>query len=242
MAVENFTRLDSFSYRYIKRAFDLTLAVPALVFVVLPLIPIVALAIWLDDGGVPFYSQERIGRHGKPFRIWKFRSMRPSADHLTALGTRCDSRSSSLGKFLRNSNIDELPQLWNIIRGDMSIVGPRPERPVFVARYSEEIALYCSRHAGMVGLTGLAQICGLRGDTSIPLRAAADVIYLESWSITGDLRIVILTLLGSSADKAESIRHGIWAGDNKVRAIGITDLERVRLGRLVRDRAVVRAA
>ena len=166
MRMFTFPALDSFAYRYGKQIFDLVVATPLLLLILLPFTPVVALLIWFDDCEGSFYSQERIGRYGKPFRMWKFRSMRTTPDHLTRPASACDQRSSSLGRSLRLAGIDELPQLWNVVRGDMSLIGPRPGRALFVKKLSRSIPHYACRHAARGGISGLSQIEGLRGSTA----------------------------------------------------------------------------
>jgi lipopolysaccharide/colanic/teichoic acid biosynthesis glycosyltransferase len=190
----SFSSLNSLTYRYGKRILDLVIALPSLLLVLLPLIPVMALLIWLDDGGHVFYSQLRIGRYGRPFHIWKFRSMRTTPDHLSRAASCCDERSSGLGRFLRITSIDELPQIWNVVCGDMSFIGPRPERPSFVAAYSESIPDYSLRHVARVGLTGLSQIEGLRGNTCLQIRTRRDLYYVQNWSFSLDLQIAAKTV------------------------------------------------
>jgi lipopolysaccharide/colanic/teichoic acid biosynthesis glycosyltransferase len=149
------------------------------------------------DGGPPiFFRQERIGRYGKPFELIKFRSMRPASEHeaQTNWSIAHDRRVSPIGRFLRRTSLDELPQLWNILRGDMTVVGPRPERPYFVERFSAEHPGYAMRHRVPVGLTGLAQVSGLRGDTPISDRARFDNYYIENWSLWLDVKVLLRTV------------------------------------------------
>jgi len=141
------------------------------------------------------FRQPRVGRHGVVFDCLKLRSLRP-ADELesaTNWSVASDLRVSRVGRFLRRTSIDELPQLWNIIRGDMTLVGPRPERPHFVDKFSSEYDRYAHRHRVQAGLTGLAQVSGLRGDTSIADRARYDNYYIEHWSLWLDVKILIRT-------------------------------------------------
>lgn len=177
-----------------KRAIDV--AVAAMVTIaLLPLLACVALGVWLDLGRSVIFAQERIGRGGRPFRIYKFRTLDPRSDHEadTTWSIEDDPRVSRFGRFLRRTSIDELPQIWNVLRGEMSLVGPRPERPIFVEEFSAEHRRYAARHRVPAGLTGLAQVNGLRGNTSIADRARYDNYYIASWSLWLDLRILIST-------------------------------------------------
>jgi Undecaprenyl-phosphate glucose phosphotransferase len=180
----------------VKRGMDLAIAAAAMV-VVLPLAPLLALAIWLEDRGPIFYRQERMGLDGKPFIIYKFRSMYDDAEAETGpvFASEQDPRRTPLGKLLRRSNLDELPQFWNVLRGDMSIVGPCPERPLFVAQFKDKIPSYMLRHKVKAGITGWAQVNGWRGNTSIEKRIEYDLYYIENWSVRLDLKIMWLTLL-----------------------------------------------
>ncbi|WP_311609885.1 exopolysaccharide biosynthesis polyprenyl glycosylphosphotransferase [Streptomyces evansiae] len=179
-----------------KRALDLALAGPALVLLS-PLLLACALAVRLSDGPGVLFRQERVGQYGKTFTLLKFRSLRPCDDReaATRWNVAHDDRMSRVGRFLRRSSLDELPQLWNILRGDMSLVGPRPERPFFVAEFGRTYAGYRHRHRAPVGLTGLAQISGLRGDTSIEDRSRHDNYYVDHWSFWLDVRILARTAL-----------------------------------------------
>lgn len=147
------------------------------------------------DGPV-FFAQTRVGAGGRPFTLWKLRSMHPDAaatDHLAVSTARHDTRCLRIGAFLRRWNLDELPQFWNVLRGDLSLVGPRPERPHHVHRLAGEIPHYVPRHLVKPGMTGWAQINGLRGDTSLPRRIQHDIYYIENWSLWLDLQILALT-------------------------------------------------
>jgi len=179
----------------VKRAFDITGSV-ALLLATSWLFPIIAWLIKHEDGGPVFFSQVRTGLDGRSFRLFKFRSMRADAEgegeaHWTR--TR-DARVTGIGEVLRRTNLDELPQLYNVLRGDMSLVGPRPEQPKFVERFRSRYPAYSVRHRVRAGLTGWAQVNGLRGDTSIRQRIVHDLYYIENWSLGLDMRILWRTL------------------------------------------------
>jgi exopolysaccharide biosynthesis polyprenyl glycosylphosphotransferase len=180
--------------RMLKRAFDVVAAGVALVLVS-PLMAVCALAVLLEGGRGVIFRQLRVGRDGVVFDCLKLRSMRPTteADSAMTWSVATDSRVGPVGRFLRRTSLDELPQLWNILRGDMTLVGPRPERPHFVDRFSIEYDHYARRHRVQAGLTGLAQVSGLRGDTSIADRARFDNYYIEHWSLWLDIKIIIRT-------------------------------------------------
>ena len=180
--------------RLIKRGFDIVVAVMALI-ILLPVLAAAALAVRIEGGPGVIFRQVRVGRDGKHFELLKFRSMRP-ANELESQTQWCvatDNRVGPVGRFLRCTSIDELPQLWNILRGDMTLVGPRPERPHFVEQFSTQFDRYAYRHRVQVGLTGFAQVSGLRGDTSIADRARYDNFYIENWSLWLDIKIIFRT-------------------------------------------------
>jgi len=180
---------------WVKRAVETTLAAAALV-VLAPVIAVCALAVAVESGFPVFFRQVRVGMDGGTFVLYKLRSVRQAAvdDSQTRWSVVGDHRVGPVGRFLRRSSLDELPQLWNVVRGDMSLVGPRPERPVFVHEFSAVHDLYWARHRVPTGLTGLAQVHGLRGDTSIADRARYDNYYIANWSLWLDVKIIILTV------------------------------------------------
>jgi len=188
----------------VKRGMDMAMAAAALL-VLLPFLPFVALAIWIEDRGPMFYRQERMGLDGKPFMILKFRSMRVDAEASSGpvWAIRNDPRRTRVGGLLRRSSIDELPQLWNVLIGDMSIVGPRPERPSFVREFKHKIPQYMLRHRVKSGITGWAQVHGWRGNTSIKKRIQYDLYYIENWSLALDLKILWMTL-------RQGLRHNAY--------------------------------
>jgi Undecaprenyl-phosphate glucose phosphotransferase len=178
----------------VKRGMDMAIAILALICLV-PVMPIIALAIWLEDRGPIFYWQERMGLDGQPFMIVKFRSMRVDAEASSGpvWAVRDDPRRTRVGTFLRHWSLDELPQLWNVLVGDMSIVGPRPERPSFVHEFKHKIPRYMLRHRVKAGITGWAQVHGWRGNTSIRKRIQYDLYYIQNWSLALDCKILWMT-------------------------------------------------
>jgi exopolysaccharide biosynthesis polyprenyl glycosylphosphotransferase len=180
--------------RMIKRGFDIAVALVALI-VLLPVLAVVALAVRCEGGAGVIFRQIRVGRDGEHFQLLKFRSMRPAneIESQTMWCVATDERVGPVGRLLRCTSVDELPQLWNILRGDMTLVGPRPERPHFVEQFSTQFDRYAHRHRVQVGLTGLAQVSGLRGDTSIADRARYDNFYIENWSLWLDIKIILRT-------------------------------------------------
>ena len=176
-----------------KRFLDVILAL-ILTVLLSPVMLILAICIKLDSKGPVFYRQERITQYGRPYRIFKFRTMVADADKQGPLVTRGgDSRITNIGRKLRKCRLDEIPQLFNVLKGDMSLVGPRPERPQFVEKFREEIPRYMIKHQVRPGMTGWAQINGYRGDTSIRKRIEYDIYYIENWSMSFDIKILFLT-------------------------------------------------
>ena len=179
----------------LKRAIDVGMAI-AVMIALIPIVPLIALLIWLEDRGPIFYRQERMGLDGKPFMIVKFRSMRVNAEATSGpvWAVRDDPRRTRVGSFLRRTSLDELPQIWNVLTGDMSIVGPRPERPTFVREFKHKIPRYMLRHRVKAGITGWAQVHGWRGNTSIKKRIQYDLYYIQNWSLTLDFKILWMTI------------------------------------------------
>ncbi|GGS17866.1 exopolysaccharide biosynthesis polyprenyl glycosylphosphotransferase [Streptomyces griseoviridis] len=177
-----------------KRALDLTVS-GALLLLAGPLLLACAAGLRVSAGPGVLFRQERVGRHGRPFTLLKFRTHRPADAHeaATRWSVADEQRMPRFCRFLRRTSLDELPQLWNVFRGDMSLVGPRPERPYFVAQFSQSHPGYAARHRMPVGLTGLAQVKGLRGDTSIEDRARHDNAYIDDWSLWRDVCILLRT-------------------------------------------------
>jgi len=180
----------------IKRAIDIGLSAAALILFALP-VALIALAIRLTSPGPVFYRQERMGLDGKAFTVCKFRSMYHDAERDTGpiWAREDDPRCTPLGRFLRRTDFDELPQFWNVLRGDMSLVGPRPERPFFVDQFKHRIPTYMLRHKVKSGITGWAQVNGWRGNTSLEKRIECDLYYIENWSVSLDLKIMWLTVV-----------------------------------------------
>ncbi len=187
--------LDRFWNRCLKRTEDLLGSVLGLL-ILAPLMGSAALVIRLTSSGPVLFRQERCGHNGKPFSMIKLRTMRSDAESDTGpvWAVADDPRRTRFGAWLRRWNIDELPQLWNVLRGDMSLVGPRPERPFFVDQFREDIGGYMWRHVSRPGMTGWAQVNGLRGNTSIGDRVRYDLYYLENWSLAFDAKILLRTL------------------------------------------------
>lgn len=180
----------------IKRLIDIAGAAVGFVLAA-PLLAACALAVRIETGPGVLFRQNRVGLDGRSFTVLKFRTLKPVDDDESATrwSIAHDDRLGPVGRLLRQTSLDELPQLWNILRGDMSIVGPRPERPHFVAEFTQAFPGYGSRHRVPAGLTGLAQVNGLRGDTSIEERARFDNFYIENWSLWGDIKIILQTIL-----------------------------------------------
>jgi exopolysaccharide biosynthesis polyprenyl glycosylphosphotransferase len=190
--------LDFFWNRAVKRLADLAGSLVGLLLFA-PVMALAALAIRLTSPGPVFYMQERCGEKGQVFRIWKLRTMKVDAESESGpvWTVENDPRRTAVGGFLRRWNIDELPQFWNVLAGDMSLVGPRPERPHFVEQFKEDIQRYMQRHAHKPGMTGWAQVNGLRGNTSIHDRIKYDLFYLENWSLALDFKIILRTLVST---------------------------------------------
>jgi Undecaprenyl-phosphate glucose phosphotransferase len=185
-----FSSLDHF----LKRSFDTLLCSIGLI-IISPFLFLIAIAVKTTSAGPIFYGQERIGLNGKKFKMWKFRSMKVALNNedKTTWSSKDDPRKTKVGSFIRRTSVDELPQLWNVIAGQMSLVGPRPERSVFVEKFKHEIPAYMLKHKMMPGITGWAQVNGWRGDTSLEKRIECDLYYIKNWSFWLDLKIIFLT-------------------------------------------------
>ena len=166
------------------------------VIILSPLFLLLSVLVKSDSPGPVFYAQRRIGEDGRRFRLYKFRTMKVNAEKGTGpvWAAKNDDRRTAIGAFLRENNLDELPQLWNVLKGDMSLVGPRPERPYFVNQFKEDIPRYMARHTIRSGITGWAQVNGLRGNTSIEERTKYDLFYIENWSLFFDFKVLLMTL------------------------------------------------
>jgi len=187
---------------YIKRIVDIFGALFGIILFS-PVMIISAILVKLTDGGPIIYAQERVGLHNKPFRMYKFRSMavqKPSEEK-SKWTTPNDPRVTGVGRFIRKTSIDEMPQFFNILKGDMSLVGPRPERPFYVEKFREEIPHYMIKHQVRPGLTGWAQVNGFRGDTSIQKRIDHDLYYIENWTLGFDFKIMFLTIFKGFINK-----------------------------------------
>jgi Undecaprenyl-phosphate glucose phosphotransferase len=180
----------------VKRGFDLAVGSLCLLLAAIPML-MIAILIKAHDGGPVFYRQRRMGLDGEAFELVKFRTMRPDAERDGPVWSqKLDARRTPIGGFLRRTSLDELPNLFNVLAGQMSLVGPRPERPEFIAEFKREIPQYMLRHKMKAGMTGFAQIRGLRGETSLRKRIQHDVHYIRNWSLFLDIRILLQTLGG----------------------------------------------
>lgn len=194
------TPLDEPLNALFKRGFDLIVST-LLLIVLSPLMLLLALCIKLSSPGPVLFKQQRVGYHKKLFTMYKFRSMRINERQDSAWSTDHDERRTRLGSVLRKLSLDELPQLFNVLKGDMSLVGPRPEIPYYVEQFRETVPLYMVKNQVRPGMTGWAQIHGLRGDTSIPERVRYDLWYIENWSLGLDFEILIRTVFGGMVNK-----------------------------------------
>jgi len=186
----------------IKRVLDIIGSIAGLVVCAIPML-IIAILIKLTSEGPVIFTQVRIGKNNKPFKMYKFRSMvlQTDEEEEKAWTTKYDPRVTRIGRFIRRTSLDELPQLFNILKGDMSLVGPRPERPQFVEKFKEEIPRYMIKHQVPPGLTGWAQVNGYRGDTSITKRIEYDLYYIENWTLGFDIKIILLTIFKGFINK-----------------------------------------
>lgn len=196
------TPLDNPLNAFIKRSFDVVVSF-VLLIVLSPLFLILALAIKASTSGPVFFQQERVGYNKKRFMMYKFRSMVVNDEQDSAWSTASDARRTRIGSLLRKTSLDELPQLYNVLRGDMSLIGPRPEIPYYVEQFRESVPLYMVKNQVRPGMTGWAQIHGLRGDTSIPDRVKHDIWYIENWSFGLDIEILLRTAFGGMLNREE---------------------------------------
>ena len=188
--------LGDWENRVLKRSVDILISLATLILMS-PIFLLVSILVKKNSAGPVYYKQQRIGQDGRRFLLYKFRTMKVGAEAATGpvWATENDPRRTRIGVVLRKNNLDELPQLFNVLKGDMSLVGPRPERPFFVSQFKEDIPRYMARHSIRSGITGWAQVNGLRGNTSIEERTKLDLYYIENWSLVLDMRIIFMTLV-----------------------------------------------
>lgn len=198
--------LDNMLNSFCKRFFDIAVSLFALALFS-PFLLITAIGVKITSPGPIIYKQERIGKNKHPFQMYKFRSMKvdDSNSDMTTWGTKTDDRRTKFGTFIRKCSLDEFPQLVNVLKGDMSLVGPRPERPFFVDKFKEEIPLYMLKHLVRPGITGWAQVNGWRGDTSIDERIKCDIYYIENWTFLLDIKILLMTVLKGFVNQSEEL-------------------------------------
>ena len=197
--------LDNLANAFIKRAMDIVGS--ALILIVFsPLMLVCAIGVKLSSPGPVIFAQKRVGRNKEPFMMYKFRSMRVNDKQDTGWSSTHDDRKTRFGSFIRKYSLDEFPQFWNVLKGDMSLVGPRPEVPFYVEQFKEEVPRYMLKHLVRPGITGWAQINGLRGDTSIPQRIRYDIYYIEHWSLAFDMKILFRTVFGGKFKNEESMK------------------------------------
>lgn len=194
--------LDELRNRMFKRFFDICFSVVA-ILLTLPLLIMCAIGIKMTSPGRVIFKQERVGMNRRTFEMYKFRTMHESTESVadTQWTTANDPRKTKFGTFLRKTSLDELPQFFNVLKGDMSVVGPRPERPFFVEQFKEEIPKYMIKHHVRPGITGWAQANGLRGDTSIEDRILHDIFYIENWTLLFDIKIIWKTMVSGFVNK-----------------------------------------
>ncbi|MFY0518413.1 undecaprenyl-phosphate glucose phosphotransferase [Lysinibacillus sp. UGB7] len=194
--------LDEFVNRISKRAFDIAFSLLA-IMITFPVLFIIAIGVKITSPGPILFKQERVGINRRTFTMYKFRSMKQMSETYsdTQWTVENDPRRTKFGTFIRKTSLDELPQFFNVLKGDMSVVGPRPERPFFVDQFKEDIPKYMLKHLVRPGITGWAQVCGLRGDTSIQNRIDHDIYYIENWTLLFDIKIVIKTVINGFVNK-----------------------------------------
>ena len=197
--------LDFPANAIVKRLFDIFASV-FLIILTSPIMLFAAIGVKLSSPGPVIFRQTRVGKNKKLFEMFKFRSMRVNSEEDTAWTTNNDPRKTRFGSFIRKTSIDELPQFFNVLRGEMSLIGPRPELPHFVEQFKETVPLYMLKHLVRPGITGWAQVNGFRGDTSIEGRVEHDIWYIEHWTLGLDLRICVLTAFGGIVNK-EKVRR-----------------------------------
>lgn len=201
------TPLDNLGWAMVKRLMDLFGSL-ALIILTSPIMVTTAIGVKISSPGPIFFWQKRVGKDKKPFTMLKFRSMSVTKSEKNGWTTRDDPRKTRFGSFIRKFSIDELPQLFNVLAGDMSLVGPRPEIPYHVRHFKEEVPLYLVRQQVKPGMTGWAQVNGLRGDTSIEARVKYDIWYIENWSLGLDIHILLKTAFGGMINREEMVPKG----------------------------------
>ena len=201
------TPLDNILSAGIKRLIDICGSLFGIIFLS-PVMVAVAIGVKVSSPGPALFGQDRIGKDKKPFRMLKFRSMKVNSTETTGWSTNADKRKTRFGSIIRKYSIDELPQLFNVLKGDMSLVGPRPEVPHYVRQFKEDVPLYLLRQQVKPGMTGWAQIHGLRGDTSIEDRVKYDIWYIENWSLGLDIKILLKTVFGGFKNNEVIISNG----------------------------------
>lgn len=194
--------LATFGNRSIKRLIDIVGSLVAILLFAVPML-VIAIAIKVTTKGKVIYCQERVGLHNKPFKMYKFCSMveAKAGEDTNEWSSQTNQRVTRIGKFIRHTSLDELPQFFNVLIGDMSLIGPRPERPFFVEKFREEIPRYMIKHQVRPGITGWAQVHGLRGDTSVSKRIEYDLYYIENWTMIMDIKILIMTIFTGFVNK-----------------------------------------
>ena len=196
--------LDNWANAFCKRAMDVTGAL-TLILLTSPVMLLCAAGVKLSSPGPVIFRQKRIGRNKEPFYMYKFRSMRVNDGQDTRWSANRDERKTRFGAFMRKCSLDELPQFFNVLKGDMSLVGPRPEIPFYVEQFKEDVPLYMVKHQVRPGITGWAQVNGLRGDTSIKARVEHDIYYIEHWSILFDIEILLTTIFRGKFLNSETL-------------------------------------
>lgn len=196
--------LDNWGNAFCKRAMDI---IGSLLLIILtsPLMLFCALGVRLTSPGPIIFKQQRVGRNKKLFYMYKFRSMRVNSRQDTGWSSQHDDRKTKFGSFMRKCSLDEFPQFFNVLKGDMSLVGPRPEVPFYVDQFKDEIPLYMVKHQVRPGITGWAQVNGLRGDTSIKARVEHDIYYIEHWRLLFDVKILLITIFGAKFMNDEAL-------------------------------------
>ena len=196
--------LDNWANAFFKRAIDI-IASAILLVVTSPIMLFCAIGVRISSPGPIIFKQERVGRNKKSFFMYKFRSMKVNTTQDTGWSSDHDERKTKFGAFIRKFSLDEFPQFFNVLKGDMSLVGPRPEVPYYVEQFKEEVPLYMVKHQVRPGITGWAQVNGLRGDTSIQARIEHDIYYIEHWSLLFDLKILLMTVFGGKFMNSEML-------------------------------------